>query len=91
MTDTPQRPRPEGTGIAGAMDYHPAPSPAGATPPAEEVCFVCGGPFKGGCSAAARVLPPLVQVCSKACIADPRFADPVKARRWARTRKPLQS
>jgi len=37
-------------------------------PPAR--CCHCGGPFRGGASAAARVLlpgPGLVQVCSEAC------------------------
>jgi hypothetical protein len=38
-------------------------------------CFVCGGPWKkGGASYAVRVLPPMVQVCSATCAADPKFA-----------------
>lgn len=47
--------------------------------PAEARCFVCGGAFKGGASVAARILPPLVQVCSAACAADPRFTRPAQA------------
>ena len=40
---------------------------------AEAVCCVCGGPFKT-CSHAARVGPPLMQVCSAACAQMPPFA-----------------
>ena len=43
--------------------------------PAAGECFVCGGPWKkGGASYAVRVLPPMAQVCSAECAADPRFA-----------------
>jgi hypothetical protein len=52
------------TGIAGALDYHPA------TDFEEPTCFICGGAFKGGSSFAARVQPPMVQVCSAACAAE---------------------
>lgn len=45
--------------------------------PPEGRCFICGGPWKkGGASYAVRVLPPMVQVCSAECAADPRFAQP---------------
>ena len=45
---------------------------AGKPEPAETRCFVCARPFTA--SYAARVLPPLVQVCSAVCAADERFA-----------------
>lgn len=54
------------TDAAAERSYH-----APATDRA--VCWVCGGPFKGGASYAARCLPPLVQVCSAVCASDPRF------------------
>ena len=57
-----------GTGIAGAMDYHPPEDVSD-----EPRCFVCGGPFKGDASYAARCLPPMVQVCSKPCFLDAKF------------------
>lgn len=40
---------------------------------AEAVCCVCGGPFKT-CSHAARVGPPLMQVCSRECAGKSPFA-----------------
>lgn len=43
---------------------------------AEETCYVCGGPFKGGASYGVRVIPPMVQVCSAVCSEDPRYANP---------------
>lgn len=36
-------------------------------------CYVCGAEFKGGASYAARVLPPMVEVCSPTCAADDLF------------------
>jgi hypothetical protein len=36
-------------------------------------CLICGKP---GALFAARVLPPMVQVCSAACAAHPRYARP---------------
>ncbi len=55
---------------AAERSYHEAPPPEGQ-------CYVCGGPWKkGGASYAARVLPPLVQVCSKECAENPKFASP---------------
>lgn len=40
---------------------------------AEQTCCVCGGPFKVA-SYAARVGPPLMQVCSAACAERAPFA-----------------
>lgn len=40
---------------------------------AEHTCCVCGGPLKT-CSYAARVGPPLMQVCSAACAGKAPFA-----------------
>lgn len=55
---------------AAERSFHEAPAQDGA-------CFVCGGPWrkgKGGTSSyAARCLPPLVEVCSAECAADPKF------------------
>ena len=62
-----------GTGIAGAMDYRPPSSLERAAH-----CFICGGPWRAGASYAARVLPPMVEVCSAACAADRRFAEPAR-------------
>jgi len=45
---------------------------AHAPEPGQGACFVCARPFTA--SYAARVLPPLVQVCSAVCAADERFA-----------------
>ena len=59
-----------GTGIAGAMDYRPR----SAQRRDEVRCFVCGGPLKGGVSYAAKVMPPLAEVCSEKCAKDSRFA-----------------
>ena len=64
-----------GTGIAGAMDYQPRQAER-----REARCYVCDGPFKAGASHSARVLPPLVQVCSAACAEDPRFGGSAEKR-----------
>lgn len=40
---------------------------------AEAVCCVCGGPFRVA-SHAARVGPPLMQVCSRECAGKAPFA-----------------
>ena len=40
---------------------------------AEQTCCVCGGPFKT-CSHAARVGPPLMQVCSAKCAQSAPFS-----------------
>lgn len=40
------------------------------------VCYICGGPFKGGASKAARVLipgPGLIQACSEECTQNPKW------------------
>lgn len=43
--------------------------------PYEPRCCVCGGPWqKGGASYAVRVGPPLMEVCSAACMGRPPFA-----------------
>ncbi|MBU8540206.1 hypothetical protein [Falsiroseomonas tokyonensis] len=43
---------------------------------AEATCAVCGGPFRGNCSHAARILGNrLRQVCSAACAQDQRWTD----------------
>lgn len=57
------------TGIAGAMDHHPAGHQPGR-------CYVCGGPFRGDASYAARALPGVgvAQVCGPVCAEDARFA-----------------
>lgn len=70
--------RPAGVGIAGAMDYQPR-----GKAQEQDRCFVCQGPFKGGASYGARVLPPMVQVCSAECAAARRFAAPETAAREA--------
>lgn len=53
---------------------------AHAPEPTDTRCWVCGGAFRG-CSYAARVLPPLAQVCSEACAADERFSRPMNGKR----------
>ena len=59
----------QGTGIAGASDHQP---PA-AAPLRERRCYVCGCDMAALAGHAARVLPPLVECCSVACAADPRW------------------
>lgn len=61
--------RKEGTGIAGAMEYKPTTAAQD-----EPRCFVCGGPWEKGASFSARVLPPMAEVCSAECEADPRYS-----------------
>lgn len=64
----------EGTGIAGAAGYQPATAPLAK----ERRCYVCGTDMREMAGHSARVLPPLVECCSKACAADPRWnADPM--------------
>lgn len=46
--------------------------------PGQTLCHVCRRPM--ACSYAARVLPPLVQVCGAACAADARFSPPDNTR-----------
>jgi hypothetical protein len=62
--------KPAGVGIAGAMDYQPAAKRGWA----DALCCVCRGPFKGSASIAARIGPPLLQVCSEECQGKPPFA-----------------
>lgn len=59
----------QGTGIAGAADYQPD---SGA-PVRERRCYVCDGSMRDKTGHSARVLPPLVECCSPACAADPRW------------------
>ena len=64
----------QGTGIAGAADYRPA----SEAPARERRCYVCGADMRDKTGHSARVLPPLVECCSKACAAAPRWnADPM--------------
>ena len=66
----------QGTGIAGAADYQPA----SEAPARERNCYVCGTDMRDKAGHSARVLPPLVECCSPACAADPRWtADPLLA------------
>ena len=66
----------QGTGIAGAADYQPA----SEAPARERNCYVCGTDMRDKGGHSARVLPPLVECCSPACAADPRWtADPLLA------------
>lgn len=59
----------QGTGIAGAADYQPA----SEVPARERRCYVCGADMRDKAGHSARVLPPLVECCSPACAADPRW------------------
>lgn len=59
----------KGTGIAGAADYQPD----SRAPVRERRCYVCGEDMRDKAGHSARVLPPLVECCSPACAADPRW------------------